>query len=888
MNGNPNYPFSREQIVLAALLHDIGKFFQRADPKGAAASELLSTKIKNLENNLCPSYNGRYSHKHVLWTAQFFENHRKTFSNLLNIPEKEIDKLLRLSAAHHNPLSFEEKIIQKADHYSSGVDRSTSEEAWKDAEEENDTAWDAFRRIRMRSIFEVIDKNKEPNKEYKYRLPVMDLQLNENYFPEEAVSNLPDYDTLWRKFNEEFSRINRQSFRSFCNTLLFLLEKYTTRVPASTQQFPDVSLYDHLKTTAAFAVCLIDYIHHHQLQQLPSKEDHPFLLVGGDLSGIQKYIYGIIAKNAAKNLKGRSFYLQLLMDNIVQYLLDELHLFDVNIVYSSGGGFYLLAPNTEETREKLSYAEKHLSEKIFEYHESQLYLAIDYVAFGEKNLIDQNESEHIGILWSQLAEKLNLKKRQKHKHILKNRYEALFEPAPITGKEEIDAFDGREIVKDAIQIENELYVSSYNNNIVRLGKKLKSTKYWILSGEKLSYLEKDENNNTIGVNVIGLNYYNYFLSQEDVERARQSLALSADHVRIICFNNENYLPAEIQGKENVYGFCFYGGNDYPVNEFDQPKVFEELAGIRFCDKNQTKTKEKPNLVRLGILRMDVDNLGLIFKEGFAAGQRSFSRYCTLSRNLDYFFKGYLNRIRETGLSTGPSDSNPDAFKEYTQIIYSGGDDLFIVGKWDILLRFAERIREEFRKWTCCSSFTLSGGMAIVPPKFPLLKAALLSEDREKSAKNHRYENSEKNAFAFFDYEEYHPGKIEEIIFNFNWDNEMPAVRTLKEEIKKYLEEKRLPTAFVANTYLLMQMAKFSYNSEKDLYEPAQLPFIWIAAYQFGRLKARIKKDSEVIQFLDKWIKFIFQGRVGGLIQDTRYHALQLLAFAARWAEYENR
>ncbi len=70
---------------------------------------------------------------------------------------------------------------------------------------------------------------------------------------------------------------------------------------------------------------------------MPGGDQKPFLLVGGDLSGIQKYIYGIIARGAAKNLKGRSFYLQLLIDNIVNFLIKELELFDANIIYKTGG-----------------------------------------------------------------------------------------------------------------------------------------------------------------------------------------------------------------------------------------------------------------------------------------------------------------------------------------------------------------------------------------------------------------------------------------------------------------------------------------------------------------------------------------------------------------------
>ena len=100
---------TREHIYLASLLHDIGKFYQRADEKGAARSDILSLNIKELEGEICPSYKWRYSHKHVLWTAQFFENLSSDIRKILKSNEQDNDILLRLAAAHHNPKTFYEK-----------------------------------------------------------------------------------------------------------------------------------------------------------------------------------------------------------------------------------------------------------------------------------------------------------------------------------------------------------------------------------------------------------------------------------------------------------------------------------------------------------------------------------------------------------------------------------------------------------------------------------------------------------------------------------------------------------------------------------------------------------------------------------------------------------
>ncbi|MBK7886863.1 MAG: hypothetical protein IPJ86_06010 [Bacteroidetes bacterium] len=190
------------------------------------------------------------------------------------------------------------------------------------------------------------------------------------------------------------------------------------------------------------------------------------------------------------------------------------------------------------------------------------------------------------------------------------------------------------------------------------------------------------------------------------------------------------------------GISFYGGNDYPSYTNGEPKTFDELSG-----------GENDGLRRLGVLRMDVDNLGKLFVDGFKHGMNTFSRYSALSRNLDYFFKGYLNEIWR-------SDAG---FRDKTSIIYSGGDDLFIVGQWNETIRFAKRIREEFKKYICSNDkLSISGGIAIVSSKFPIAKAALLSGEAEHLAKDHTFGKLEKNAFAMMG-------------LPLNWDFELPYV-----------------------------------------------------------------------------------------------------------------
>ena len=64
-----------------------------------------------------------------------------------------------------------------------------------------------------------------------------------------------------------------------------------------------------------------------------------FKLISGDISGIQNFIYTIPSKGALKSLRGRSFYLEILMEQIVDELLDALQLTRANLIYNGGGHF---------------------------------------------------------------------------------------------------------------------------------------------------------------------------------------------------------------------------------------------------------------------------------------------------------------------------------------------------------------------------------------------------------------------------------------------------------------------------------------------------------------------------------------------------------------------
>lgn len=843
----------REAVYLAALLHDIGKFFQRADDSGVKNSKLLSDKTKNLEDILCPkSIKEYYTHKHVLYTSQFFEDFSAQIKKLIDNNDffKGDNSLELLASSHHlnkDSLTDLQKIIQLADHFSSGVDRVNDPDSKAEAEDAARN-WDNFKRKRMYSIFEGISDAK-----HNHELPLCELNLSNSGFPQKNFDENPDYITLWKNFCDEVKNIQTNDFSVFSETLLNLLNKYAVNIPSTTMHLRDVSLYDHLKTTAAFAVCIYDVFKEGGgFDGFNSDNNSSVLMIGADISGIQSFIYDIVSKHAAKNLKGRSFYLQLLIDSVLNKILNELNLYRSNIVYSSGGSFYLLAPNTEFVRSKFDDLRTEISKKILKHHNTGIFIAMDYEEISKKQIFKKQISD----CWKNLSEKLNEKKRRRYADMFKTNYDVFFEAVGDGGKKgDRDSITGEELNKDKEQIKvlKDITVNKSTWEQIELGKKLKDTDYIISSDNQIKYWEKKNK-----FNPCDLGIFHYLLTKEDLEKKKEVLKGSYDNIRAILINDFNFLDNIGNGIDNIYGFDFYGGNKYPQVNNDvnvdgalfQKGDFKPFSLLAGEDENSFK--------RLGILRMDVDNLGLVFQQGFDENKRTFSRYSSLSRNLDFFFKGYITKIWEK-----------EKYKDYTFILYSGGDDLFIVGRWDKTIELAKEIRNEFKKWVCNSKkLTLSGGIALMPGKFPILKAAKEAEKAEKLAKDHIVNGVEKNAFTLFD-------------CPLNWDIEFPLVENLKEKIATFIKNNELPKGFIS------RIANYHNNANIKDNEITNLKILWMMAYDFARMKSTIKND-EAKNFVEQCKNDVFTNCIDGKKHEKKYHTLELLNIAARWAELEIR
>lgn len=161
--------------------------------------------------------------------------------------------------------------------------------------------------------------------------------------------------------------------------------------------------------------------------------------------------------------------------------------------------------------------------------------------------------------------------------------------------------------------------------------------------------------------------------------------------------------------EDAGGDSFPVGRWIPRKENGEPLTFDEIAG---------KAKGQRNLA---VLKADVDDMG-IHVGRIASGDPSYRQLQHFSRTLHTFFLDRIQRMLEQSWQS-----------IYT--IYAGGDDLLLVGPWNITLDFAGVLAKEFESGPGGEyGLTLSAGVALTPYQAPIRHAVELGEELLESAK----------------------------------------------------------------------------------------------------------------------------------------------------------
>ncbi len=679
------------KLVIGSLLHDIGKVAYRAgDGRQHSISgyDFLKEVCSELEEEILECV--RYHHG-------------------ANLKGAKLDK---------RALAY---ITYFADNVAAAMDRREKDEA--------EGGFD--KTVPLSSVFNILNGNQGKG-HYERRMMKTKGEIN---YPSTEVCRMDE-----EFYNQVIAQI-RDNLRSidftdeYINSLLSVLEATLSFIPSSTnrRELADISLYDHVKMTAAVAECCFQYMKEHEITDYEEYlykdktkklwRQPMFLLYSMDISGIQNFIYTIASAGALRGLRARSFYLEILMEHIVDELLQELELSRSCLIYSGGGHCYMLLPNTDHAKEIVSKQRKLVNQWFMEWFDIDLYIADGYAECSAANLKNEPQGSY-SELFHTVSRTISGEKSHRYtaSEIIKLNHRHR------EGKRECKVC--RRTAK--LNEEEKCFICSALEN---------------LSGDVL--------------------YQDYFITMLDEgEKEKPCLPLpggkclrAGDSKKLLeLMNSDRYVRSytvnELYTGKHVTTKIWIG-------RYTTGDTFAELA------------KKSEGIERLAVLRADVDNLGNSFVNGFKQTEsgkyETLSRTATLSRQLSNFFKLHLNTILEEGKSKILSKGE----KRNVCIVYSGGDDLFLVGAWNEVIDSYIDIKRSFEKFTE-GTLTISGGIGIYHSSYPINRMALETAELEDYAKG----LEGKNAITLFDKN----GR-------YDWDTFIRQVLNDKyAEIARYMEK----------------------------------------------------------------------------------------------------
>ncbi|PPT10172.1 CRISPR-associated protein Csm1 family [Geitlerinema sp. FC II] len=611
-------------------------------------------------------------------------------------------------------------------------------EEWKPQESSNNNAIDEAKSLLrwendakigcLEVLFDRISLKKDSsnNRENHYWHPraIADEKPKVPYPQNEKPAD-PDFEQLKEEIRGAFKNLKPENLDNL-PLLGLLIEKFGSFVSFAQ---PDVALVDMARSTAAVASALAE-----------DPTAKTLRLVTGDLSGIQNFIYTISSDGALKSLRARSFYLELITEEVVQRLLEALELPRTSVIYAGGGNLYLLAPDTRDVEETVKKVRNALNEGLLEQFQSKVFLALDSHKFQTADI----QSKEFAESWSNAVKGLAKQKSKKFDSLLDRvlSVQDTYEPCKVCHRD--DDPDLEPLKEPGASLACETC-----RQMFRLGGQLLRVKAIVRS-------KRDK----LTVRSLGrLQFQNikYHLLEGKVD----DLQLE-DGETCFLINNWSIEP-------------YTENSTIPLllGNYARESGVPEEPGTMSAREMVKKAKGIP---RVGYLRMDVDKLGQIFAKGLGDRQ-NLARIAGLSRQMTYYFKVYLNNLAEHRQENLPKTCKQltDDVRQNLLFIYAGGDDLFISGTWNEIIEFAFDVYQSFRCYTGNNpDISLSGGVAMTAAKFPLYQAADLSGEAEEEAKSNG-----RDSFGAF-------GSV------FKWSEWLGTISEDKIGEREYLQPETMP------------------------------------------------------------------------------------------------
>lgn len=792
------------KVILGCLLHDIGKIVQR--------SELLGKSNKANHSK----YGEQYAKEYLkiedpdIWEQILF-HHEHWGKN----KEPVLENAYKDGKINKDSLAF---IVNCADNIASGCDRRLREEG------ANFPGWKQYRALH--SVFNCLYEEKE---RYRYGECKL-MKRNEIPFPEKKQFSYTKeyYAKQLKGFYDEVDKAKLIPFSDyeFINAFICLLEKYFTFMADDTSnaKLADVSLFDHLKMTAAFGSCIYLYAKEQQYTDYykiflnaSSKtkfySTKAFMLVNFSISGIQKFVYSIPSDGALKNLRGRSFYVNLLMEFITDQFLDKLGLSRANVLYIGGGSVTLLLPNLNNIISEIKNYSENINKWLIQNFQSSLFLEYGYNQCSAYDFRTQSPKKYgERVSFTNLISDTQVQIYEMKTHRFSANNIRMMNASSYSEKSE-SRIDGERECK-ICQITAKLiyddakddyycpicFAIQRNANSLLAYNEYKETDS-VKGNKKLFSIEQRDENETVA-----------FILPFD----KQMSIVNHETTKTEYVYNKNDIKVEINAGKYLW-----------VGDYVGATTLEQMA------------KKAGGIDRIAVIRADVDDLGESFRKGFIGRPNSIdrdtvSRKATYSRMLTLFFQYYINGILEEGKYSLESNKK-SPIKRNAAIVYSGGDDLFIVGGWDDVIGFAVDLYQAFKRYSQ-EKLTISAGIGIYPPKYPISAIAketgLLELSSKMNAGNKLYAR-DKDSVTLFSEE-----------FTFHWGCFIDKVLGEKYKlIKDVFDSKECGERGITFLHTILVLMKNIQNSE-----------ISLARYAFLIARLEPKRNSKNKEYVENYKK----------------------------------
>ncbi|BCX88942.1 CRISPR-associated protein Csm1 [Methylomarinovum tepidoasis] len=750
------------RVAFAAYVHDLGKLAERARIGEAEAKDAEGNSVADRnKQQYCPGWNGRWSHVHAAYTAialDLIEDDLPPLKGRDVSPfaawgERNVDdSLINAAAMHHKPQTFLQWIVATADRVASGFEREEFDR-YNQAEEGASTGRDHYT-ARLLTLFEQIRLDGEAPRnraDFRWRYPLEPLSVAA-LFPQPAdacegndrQAAQAEYRRLWDGFRRALKEIpasHRDDWALWLDHFDSLWAAFAHAVPAATagKVRPEVSLYDHSRTASALATALWRW--HDDRGDDPKAaaeamrtrsdwDENKFLLVLGDFYGIQDFIFtsgGETQRQAAKLLRGRSFYVSLLCECAALRILEELGLPPTSQVINAAGKFLIVAPNTEAVRRRLAAIQRQFDRWFLERTYAASGIGIAWQAACCNDFLHRRgETERpFARLLKRLFDRLEDKKSQRLNLCAPQAPEAVFKGFldAFDNEKGVCAIDGRSPASEKLEGAENRYISPLAADQIDTGK-------WLAHHDRLLVTTRAIDHHTLRLDLFG--YHISFTGPEEASGRFGPLVREGALRRAWDFS----LP---QGKRTPLfsGYARRFINAYvpllgDLNQYDRdryrdielpgdwdpraPKTFEHLAR----DDLRPEGDGWVGTEALTVLKGDVDNLGLIFQKGLE--QPSFAKWASLSRQMNAFFAVWL----------------PWYCREHyrdTYTVFAGGDDFFLIGPWYSTIRLARDMRDRFHRYVAKNpGLHFSAGLSMTKPGQPVRQLGKTAEDALEDAK----------------------------------------------------------------------------------------------------------------------------------------------------------